>query len=112
MGAPAQIPHQSGYLRRPHIALTESNLDPLDLVKRDLIAGPVVEFGGPRAFVRGHGLRVLERAAGLKVGGDAGCAEHVAPELALQSGFRGAPASTLGPVSWVLLPAAISPLAR
>jgi hypothetical protein len=28
----------------------------------------------------GHGLRVFERAAGLEIRGDTGCAEHVTAE--------------------------------
>jgi VanZ family protein len=37
--------------------------DPLHLVLREPLLGPVVELGGARAFVRGHFLCVLERAA-------------------------------------------------
>lgn len=51
----------------------------------------VVELGGERAFVRGHGLCVFESAAALEIGGDAGCAEHMAAELTLQAGLGGAP---------------------
>src|SRR5690348_15274723 len=58
-----------------------SNLDPLDLIERDLVAGAVVELGGARAFVRGHGLGVFESAAGFEIGGDASRAEHIAAEL-------------------------------
>ena len=43
-----------------------SNRNPLDLNKRDLISRAVIEFGGPRAFMRSHRLSVLQRAAGLK----------------------------------------------
>src|SRR3984957_12263776 len=38
------------------------NRDPLYFVGRNLVAGPVVELGGARTFVRRHGLRVFERA--------------------------------------------------
>jgi hypothetical protein len=38
---------------------------------RDLIARAVIELGDARAFVRGRGLRVLERSAGLEIGHDA-----------------------------------------
>src|SRR5258708_2441818 len=68
------------------------NRDALDLVERDLIAGAVVKLRGARAFVRGHGLSVFERAAGLEIGGDAGRAEHVAAELDLEAGFGRPPA--------------------
>ena len=50
----------------------------LDLVERDLIPRPVVELRGPRALVRGDHLRMLERAAVLQVGRDAGGPERVA----------------------------------
>jgi hypothetical protein len=36
-----------------------SNGYPLDLIERDLVARAIIEFGGARAFVRGHGLRIL-----------------------------------------------------
>jgi hypothetical protein len=54
------------------------------LVERDLIAGAVVELGGARALVRGHRLRVFERAAALEVGSDAGRPEHVTAEPVLE----------------------------
>ena len=41
-----------------------------DLIERNFVAGAVIELGGARAFVRGHGLRVLERPAGLEIRGD------------------------------------------
>jgi hypothetical protein len=37
--------------------------------------------------MRGHGLRVFERAARLEIGGDARRAEHMAPELPLEAGL-------------------------
>ena len=43
-----------------------SNRNPLDFIERDFIAGPIIELGGARTFVRGHGLRVLERTARVK----------------------------------------------
>lgn len=44
-----------------------SHLDrnPLDLIECDLIACAVVELGSAWAFMYGHGLRVLECAAGF-----------------------------------------------
>ena len=49
-------------------------------IKRDLVAGAIVELGGARAFVRGHGLSILQSAAGFKIGGDPGCSESVAAD--------------------------------
>jgi len=37
-----------------------SNIDPLDLIERDLIASPIIELGRPRAFVRCHRLGVFD----------------------------------------------------
>jgi hypothetical protein len=54
--------------------------DLLDLVRRDLIRGAVVELGGARGFVRGDLLGVFERAAVFEVGGNAGRAEAVATD--------------------------------
>ena len=56
---------------------TRLNCDPLDLVERDLVAGAVVELGGLGAGVVGDFLGLLERAAVLAVGGDAGGPEGV-----------------------------------
>src|SRR5215472_3229237 len=44
--------------------------NPLDLVERESFLGAVVELGGARALVRGHGLGVLQRAAILQVRGN------------------------------------------
>jgi hypothetical protein len=41
---------------------------------------PIIELGGARALVRRHGLRVFERAAGFKIGGDARGAEGMAAD--------------------------------
>ncbi len=54
---------------------TSLNSDLLDLVERDLVVGAVVELGGAGTLVGGHGLRVLEGAAIVEIGGDAGGAE-------------------------------------
>jgi hypothetical protein len=40
-----------------------SNLDALDLVERDRVAGAVIELRRARTFVRRHGLGVFEGAA-------------------------------------------------
>ena len=45
--------------------------------------------------MRGHGVRVFERAARLEIGGDARRAEHMAPELPLEAGLGRAPANHL-----------------
>src|ERR1700751_1390749 len=42
-----------------------SDCDPLGLIEGDLVADAVVKLGGARAFMRGHGLGVFERAARL-----------------------------------------------
>ena len=57
-----------------------SDRNPLDLIKCNLVAGAVIEFCRARAFMRSHGLRVLQRAAGFKIGGDARGAEGVAAD--------------------------------
>jgi hypothetical protein len=43
---------------------TPSDRDPLDFIERDFITGAIVEFGGARAFMRRHRLRVFERNVG------------------------------------------------
>src|ERR1700730_6442736 len=78
--------------RRRHMGEGLLNRNALDLIQRDRIVGAVIELGGARALMCGHRLRVLESAAGLEVGGDAGRAENVAAELALEAGLSGAPA--------------------
>jgi hypothetical protein len=65
-----------------------SNLDPLDLVERDRVAGAVVELGRTRAFVRGHRLGVFQRPAAFKISGDPGRAEHVAAESLREASVR------------------------
>src|SRR5271155_4546514 len=68
-----------------------SDCDPLHLVERDLVTRAVVKLGGARAFVCGHGLGVLERAAGFEIGGDPGGAEDVATKFDLEAGIGRAP---------------------
>lgn len=72
--------------------LSTSNLDPLDLVERDGVAGAVIELGRPRAFMRCHSLRVLERAAAFKIRCDSGRAEHMAAETLREPSVGRAPA--------------------
>ena len=54
------------FLQSEKTRTAESSLnpDPFDLVEGDGVAGAVIELGGPGTFVRGHRLRVFERAAG------------------------------------------------
>jgi len=56
-----------------------SDRDQLDLVERDLVTGAIVEFSRARAFMRRHGLGILERGAGLEIGSDAGGGTRVEP---------------------------------
>ena len=51
----------------------KSDLDALDLTKRNFIASAVVEFGGARKLVRRHRLGVFERAASESWPGRLGC---------------------------------------
>jgi hypothetical protein len=63
-----------------HFAQTASsalNPDPLHLVQADVVLPPIVELGRARAGVVGHGRGILQRAAVLQVGGDAGGPEGV-----------------------------------
>jgi hypothetical protein len=71
---------------------SRSNLDPLDFVEGDCVACAIVELRRSRALVRGHGLRVFKRAAGLEIRGNAGSAENMAAELVLETGLGRAPA--------------------
>ena len=57
------------------------NPDPLDLIERDFVPRAVIELGGAWAFMRGHELDILQRAAGVHIGGDAGCLERMAMGL-------------------------------
>src|SRR6266436_364866 len=54
--------------------------NPLHHVLSEPLLRPIVELGCVRALVRGHFLRVLERAAIGEIGGDAGGAERVAAD--------------------------------
>jgi hypothetical protein len=46
--------------------------DFLDLIERDLVAAPVIEFCRPRAFVPRHLLSVFKEAAVLEIDGNPG----------------------------------------
>ena len=54
--------------------------DPLNFIEGDLIAGSVIELGRLRRLVSGDLLRLLDGAAVLQVGGDAGGPEGVAAD--------------------------------
>jgi len=58
---------------------------PLDLVERDRIASVVVGLGGARAFVRGHALRVFQRAASVYRGGDPRGPERMTVDARLEA---------------------------
>jgi len=72
---------------------TALNPDPFDLVKRDFVAGAVVELGCARGLVRGHGLGILEGAAGLDRA--SGKAIQSAPKPRALGSARGEPAHPL-----------------
>src|SRR4051794_32166585 len=64
-----------------------SNHNPPHFIERNLITSAVVKLGRARAFMRGHGLGIFERATGFEIGGDAGRAEYVAAEPLFEPGF-------------------------
>ena len=70
-----------------------SNHDPLDLVEVHLVPPPVIELGRPGAGMVGHGRGLLQRAAVLEIGRDAGGAKAVIADLGLDPGRRRAPAN-------------------
>ena len=60
--------------------------DPLDFIECDGIAASVIETCCPCAFVAGHGLRDLELAAILEVGGDPRCTKAMGADFRAQPG--------------------------
>ena len=58
-----------------------SNVDPLDLVERDLLVQPVVELGGAGGLVPRNARRDFEVPAISKVLGDLGASEAVRADL-------------------------------
>ena len=72
------------YLRQ-----STSDRNPLDFIECDLVAGPVVELGRARAFVRRHGLGVFKGAAVLKVGRYPRGPESVAADFLRDAGRLG-----------------------
>src|SRR4051812_19188346 len=69
-----------------------SDPDALDLSEGEAVVAAVVELGGAGAGVVGHGGGVLQRAAVLEVGGDAGGAEAVVADRGGDAGGGGAAA--------------------
>src|SRR5215472_6766545 len=63
-----------------------------DVVERDAILAPVVELRGSRRRMCRHLPGLLQRAAVLEVGGDAGAAERVVADFGGDAGGLGAPA--------------------
>jgi len=53
----------------------------LDLVERNLIAGPIVEFRRTRPFVRRHCLAAFEGTGVVEIGCDPRCAERVTADF-------------------------------
>jgi hypothetical protein len=49
-------------------------------MRNESVVRAIVELGGAWAFVRRHGLRVLQSAASLQIGGDAHGAEGMAAD--------------------------------
>ena len=64
----------------------------LDLVERNLIAGPIVEFRRTRPFVRRHCLAAFEGTAVVEIGCDPRCAERVTADFGVEAGVPHAPA--------------------
>src|SRR4051812_5221796 len=82
--------------KKINFSISSLNYNPLYLVERNLIAGAVVEQGGPGRGVGGDPLGVLDGAAVLAEGGDAGGPEGVAADPPRQARRRG-PASDHDP---------------
>jgi hypothetical protein len=59
--------------------------NPLNLVECNHIGRTVVELGRARGFVRSHRLGVLQRLAGIEVGGKSCSTEGIATALALEA---------------------------
>ena len=74
----------------PRVRFYTLNRNPLDLIERDFVAGPIIELGGARTFVRRHRLRVLQRAAGFEIRRDARGAKGVAADPASRAKVGGA----------------------
>ena len=68
---------------------THSDVDALDLVKRDLLGQAVVELGGAGRFMSRDSRRDLEGAAVSQVLGDPGAAEAMGADLGQQHHLPG-----------------------
>src|SRR5215475_6264195 len=68
------------------------NIDLHHLIKCDAVLAPIIELRGARGGVCRHLARLLERAAVLEVGRDAGAAEGVVANLGGDVGGLGASA--------------------
>src|ERR1700735_4811414 len=86
-GNPAITPpptHQTaGRIERPvnctrALSIRHLQYYPLDLIERDLIVAPIIEFRRARALMRCHLLRVLQKSTIEQIDGDAGRPERVA----------------------------------
>jgi hypothetical protein len=69
-----------------------SKPNPLHFVLRQPFLGAVIALGRARALLRRHLLRVLQGAAIVELGSDAGCAERVVADRRQDAGDHGAPA--------------------
>jgi hypothetical protein len=64
---------QSGAaFHQDHQPRLELEHNPFDFVERDFVIPPIIKLGRPRAFLRGHLLRVFEQPAFRQVDRDAG----------------------------------------
>jgi len=74
--------------RIPH----KLNPDPLDLIERDFVTGPVIELSRSRRLMICDRLRGLQRAAVEQVRSDSGRAPRVAADIDAEARGQGAPA--------------------
>src|SRR5689334_14969408 len=63
------------------MAVYFSDRNSLNLIQRDHVGRAIIELGGARALVRSHSLGVLERSAGVEVGGNARRTKGVTADL-------------------------------
>src|SRR5207249_1624562 len=74
-------PNHSDLNSRQFARPRRSDCNPLDFIERDLVARSIVKLRRARALVRRHFLRILQRAAGLEIGGNAHRPEGMAADL-------------------------------
>src|SRR5208282_3174176 len=72
-----------------HFPSPKLDRNSLNFIERDLIASAVIELRRARAFVRSHGLRVLERPASLEISCNAGGAKGVTADFDAHAEIRG-----------------------